>query len=147
MKNKTVSEIRAFNRFYMPTLNLLGNNYLGSEYSAAEARVFFEIYENDGCNAAHIAKTMNLDKSYLSRILKRHEKDGYLTKTPSEKDSRAFSLHLTEKGLAKAGELIEKSNRQIGEIIEKLDDTDCKQLTEALQAVTVILKKCSGGTP
>ena len=67
---ESVEKVRAFNRFYMPSMNLLGNHYLGSEYSITEARVFFEIYENEGCNAAHIAQIMNIDKSYLSRIIK-----------------------------------------------------------------------------
>ena len=53
--NETIAKIRSFNRFYMPSMNLLGDHYLGSEYSVTEARVFFEIYENEGCNAAHIA--------------------------------------------------------------------------------------------
>ena len=72
--SKLTSKVREFNRLYMPAMNLLGNHYLGSKYSVTEARVFFEIYENEGCNAAHIAKTMNIDKSYLSRIISCHEK-------------------------------------------------------------------------
>lgn len=71
-------KIRAFNRYYMPSMNLLGDHYLGSEYSITEARVFFEIHENQGCNAAHIAQLMNIDKSYLSRIIKKQEKKGTL---------------------------------------------------------------------
>lgn len=45
---ETIYAIRAFNRMYMPFMNLLGNHYLGSEYSVTEARIFFEIYENEG---------------------------------------------------------------------------------------------------
>lgn len=75
---ETIYAIRAFNRMYMPSMNLLGNHYLGSEYSVTEARIFFEIYENEGCTATHIAQEMNIDKSYLSRILKNHEKKGYI---------------------------------------------------------------------
>ena len=73
MKESTVLQIRAFNRFYLPAMNLLGNHYVDSEYCATEARVFFEVYERDGCNAADIAKKLNIDKSYLSRILTSHE--------------------------------------------------------------------------
>ena len=71
---KVVQRIREFNRFYMPLLRLLDTHYLGSEYTPTEARVLFEIYENDGCNAAFIARVMNIDKSYLSRIIRAHEK-------------------------------------------------------------------------
>lgn len=144
MKNRTVYKIREFNRFYMPTFSLLGNSYLGSEYSAAEARVFYEVYENDGCNASHIAKTMNIDKSYLSRILKSHEKKGYITKTLSQKDCRAYDLHLTELGRRHTEDLIERSNQQINEVISCLEAEDCEQLISAIQTITDILGKCRG---
>lgn len=116
MKEKTVHRIREFNRFYMPTLELLGNHYLDSEYSVTEARVLYEVFYNNGCNASYIAKAMNIDKSYLSRIIKKHEKSGYIFRKSSEKDSRAFEIYLTEKGKERARDFIQKSNEQIGEI-------------------------------
>lgn len=128
----------------MPVMDLLGNHYLGSEYSVPEARIFFEIYTNSGCNAAYIAKTMNIDKSYLSRIIKNHEKDGYLYRKSSEKDSRVYELYLTEKGKSKANELIQRSDRQIGEIIQQLSPEDCSLLRDAFDTIITILNKCKG---
>lgn len=142
-KENAIYRIRAFNRFYMPTLDLLGNHYLGSEYSATEARVLFEVYEKDGCNAAHIAKVMNIDKSYLSRIIKSHERNGYLVRIVSKIDSRSFDIHLTEIGTKRTEDLIQKSNQQIREIIEPLNATECNKLTDALNIITNILKKCN----
>lgn len=141
-KETAVSRIREFNRFYLPALNLLGNRYLDSEYSAAEARVLYEIYVNDGCNAAHIARTMNLDKSYLSRVIKRHEKDGYLRRTPSPEDSRSFELHLTDAGREIAEDFIQRSNLQIGALLTSLDEEQCARLVDALNTVTDILENC-----
>lgn len=142
-KENAIYRIRAFNRFYMPTLDLLGNHYLGSEYSATEARVLFEVYEKDGCNAAHIAKVMNIDKSYLSRIIKSHERNGYLVRIVSKIDSRSFDIHLTEIGTKRTEDLIQKSNQQIREIIEPLNATECNKLTDALNTITNILKECN----
>ena len=142
--NETVNKIREFNRFYMPAMDLLGNHYLGSEYSVPEARIFVEIYTNSGCNAAYIAKAMNIDKSYLSRILKNHEKKGYLYKTVSERDSRVYELFLTEKGKRKAEEFIQKSDQQIGELIWQLNQKDCEILREAFDTIITILNKCKG---
>lgn len=141
-KNEAVFKLREFNRFYMPMLDLLGNHYLGSEYSATEARVLFEIYEKDGCNAAYIAKKLNIDKSYLSRVLKNHEKNGYLSRTASEADSRSFDLHLTEAGIAETQNFIQKSNQQIGEILASLSADDCTKLAAALDIITELLKTC-----
>lgn len=142
MQEKTVSKIREFNRFYLPALGLLGNQYLGSEYSAAEARVLFEIYRADGCNAAYIAKALNIDKSYLSRIIKKYERNGYLFRIVSEKDSRAFELHLTKKGLQRVEDFIRRSNLQIGGILQPLTDKDREKLLIALDTIVGILKKC-----
>lgn len=141
MHDKTVLKIREFNRLYLPVFELLGNRYLGSEYSATEARVLFEIFENDGCNAVHIAKKMNIDKSYLSRILKSHEKNHYIIRTASKTDLRAYDLHLTPKGLERTKDFIEKSNIQVGNIIRSLNDDECKKMVEAIDTIIQILQK------
>ena len=141
-KEKAVQRIREFNRFYMPLLRLLDNHYLGSEYTPTEARVLFEIYENDGCNAAFIAKVMNIDKSYLSRIIRAHEKKGYLTRRVSATDSRAYQLHLTEAGLLLTKDFIQKSNQQVGDMIKPLRQEECTDLIKALNMATAILENC-----
>lgn len=141
-KERAVQRIREFNRFYMPLLRLLDNHYLGSEYTPTEARVLYEIYENDGCNAAFIAKVMNIDKSYLSRIIRSYEKKGYLTRTVSTTDSRAYHLNLTEEGMARITDFIRRSNRQIEDMIKTLDQDQCTELIDALNKTTVILENC-----
>lgn len=144
MEKETVAKrMRAFNRFYMSMLQLLDNHYLGSEYNPTQARVLFEIYENDGCNASFIAKVMNIDKSYLSRIISGYEKKGYLTKTASSTDLRSYQLHLTELGLTQTKDFIEKSNQQILSIIEPLQQEECEELIDALNTVTAILENCN----
>lgn len=142
MKHNKISEkVRAFNRFYMPKMKLLGNHYLGSEYSATEARIFFEIHEQEGCNAAHIAEVMNIDKSYLSKIIAGHERNGYIKRIPSERDGRSYDLYLTEKGKNKAEELINKSNEEITTILQYLSEDEKLQMEQALDTVIKLLQK------
>lgn len=136
-----ISKVREFNRLYMPAMKLLGNHYLGSEYSVTEARVFFEIYENEGCNAAHIAETMNIDKSYLSKIISSHEKKGYIIKKPSIADKRAYNLFLTEKGKQRAMEFIRSSDDEISNILTHLSADERQQMYTALETVMNLLKK------
>lgn len=139
--SKLISKVREFNRLYMPTMKLLGNHYLGSEYSVPEARVFFEIYENEGCNAAHIAEKMNIDKSYLSKIISSHEKNGYITKKLSSTDKRTYDLYLTDKGKEKALELIRSSDNEIGNILTHLSADEQQKMYAALEIVMDLLKK------
>lgn len=143
MKAKLVDRIRAFNRFYLPEFDLLGDSYLGSEYSATEARVLFEVYTEDGCTAAAIARTLHIDKSYLSRVIRKHEQKGYLERTVSKEDGRAYELHLTGAGMARTEEFIQKSNEQIGERIGNLNAEECDRLLTAFETITQILKGVS----
>ena len=140
MKETTIDRIRRFNRFYLPAFDLLGNSYLGSEYSATEARVLFEVFTNDGCNAATIAKIMNIDKSYLSRVICAHVKKGYLYRITSKSDSRAYELHLTQEGEKRVKDFINKSNEQISKKIQKLSMRDCERLEKAFDTITELLE-------
>ncbi len=139
--SKLISKVREFNRLYMPTMKLLGNHYLGSEYSVPEARVFFEIYENEGCNAAHIAEKMNIDKSYLSKIISSHEKSGYIIKKTSSTDKRAYDLYLTSKGKERTLEFIRDSNNEIGNILAHLSVEEQHKMYAALEIVMDLLRK------
>ena len=140
-RESIVSKVREFNRFYMPTMKLLGNHYLGSEYSVTEARVFFEIYENEGCNAAHIANAMNIDKSYLSKILVTHQKNGYIQRISSPEDRRSYHLYLTESGKERAEGFIKKSNDEISSILCHLSEKEQLQLSQAFSTIIKLLKK------
>lgn len=40
---KAASDIRRFNRFYLPFFRLLTQKYLNSDYSMAEARILYEM--------------------------------------------------------------------------------------------------------
>lgn len=138
-----IHQVRAFNRFYMPSMHLLGNHYLGSEYSVSKARMFFEIYDHPGCSAAFLSKTMNLDKGYVSRVLMEHEKKGYLKRAPSAEDGRSYALYLTEKGKEKAEEFIRRSNEDIGGMIENLTEEELECLSKALFRIETLLRKGS----
>lgn len=142
---KVIEKVREFNRFYMPAMKLLGNHYLGSEYSVTEARIFFEIYENEGCNAAHIANVMQIDKSYLSKILVGYEKNGFLQRIPSKEDRRSYHLYLTQKGVQRAEAFIQTSNEEIGAILQNLSEGAQLQLIQALDQIIKLLTQGGSG--
>lgn len=141
--SETIEKIREFNRIYLPSMNLLGDHYLGSEYSTTEARVFFEIYENEGCNAAHIVRQVHVDKSYLSRIIKKHERLGHIKREHSTDDSRSYNIFLTDEGRSLAEDLIRKSNEDIGKIISGLSADEENRLVNALNTVLELIGKGS----
>ena len=64
-----IRDIRAFNRFYTDIIGLLDQHLLDSPYSLAEARIIYEIHHNKDIQASQIMELMDIDKSYLSRLL------------------------------------------------------------------------------
>ena len=134
-KIDTITEIRGFNRFYTDILGLLDQYILDSGYSLTEARVIFEISKSKHCTANQLCAALDIDRSYMSRMITKFEKTGLLSRRVSQLDSRNIEISLTEKGLKEFHVLNERSNRQIEGLIEKLDSEDLKKMLDAMRKV------------
>lgn len=141
MKDKTISEIRAFNRFYTRIIGLLDQHVLNSEYSLPEVRVLYEIYHHDKLTARDIMVSLNIDKGYLSRMLRHFEKAKLISKKRSDEDGRSTHLSLTRSGQAEFKVLNEASNRQLKGILEGLTTSDCGKLVSHMSEIKKILSK------
>lgn len=71
-----------------------------------------------------IVRQLHLDKGYLSRIIRRFEKEELLKRQKSEIDARSYKIHLTRKGIGITEELIERSNQGIRRLTEHLYEED-----------------------
>jgi DNA-binding MarR family transcriptional regulator len=138
---EVVQQVRAFNRFYTDIIGLLDKHLLHSEYSLAEARIIYEIYTGKSVQASHIMAVMHIDKSYLSRLLKKLEKGGLITKKTSDQDARAVLISLTRKGVSEFEMLNQASDRQITELIENLVAGEQEMLVSHMQSILNILQK------
>ena len=135
-----VQQVRAFNRFYTDVIGLLDKHLLHSEYSLAEARIIYEIYIGKSVQASHIMTVMHIDKSYLSRLLKKLEKERLIMKKPAEHDARAILISLTEKGFTEFETLNQASDQQIVGLIKNLDTCKQQELVLHMQFIINILK-------
>lgn len=136
---ETIRHVRAFNRFYTNILGLLNQHILESCYSLTEARVMFELRSRQQCTANVLAAQLGIDRSYLSRIMKKLECSGIITKVQSPEDNRVNFITLTEKGQEIINGLIQKSDRQIADLLEPLSPAQHSKLIEAMQAIKEIL--------
>lgn len=109
-----------FNRFYTEILGLLDGHLLESAYSLAEGRVLYEIFKAGSISATQLMATLNIDKGYLSRMLKKFEKNGLIAKTLSASDARVNFVGLTGDGLTVFHKLNHDSNEQIDRLIDNL---------------------------
>ena len=140
-RQETVKKIREFNRFYLPVMDILDSCYLDSEYSATEVRILYEIYGNEKCTANLIVGKLHIDKSYLSRILKKLEQDSIIAKKVLAEDTRSMEISLTEKGVSCIEELIKRANSEIFLLLENLTDAECRKIEAAIDTVTRLISK------
>ncbi len=139
--DKAIAEIRSFNRFYTSIIGLLDKHFLNSQFSLPEARILFEILNNRLCTSKTILLNLNIDRGYLSRILKEFEFKNIIIKKRSKKDARNIYLYLSPKGKKLYSRLSQTQNRQIFELINKINGKDLKSLTEHMNGIENILSR------
>ena len=83
-----VALVRRFNRFYTKQIGLLTQGLLKTRFPLIQARVLYELAQQDQTTASALVDKLNIDPGYLSRILSTFEKEGLLRKNRSTSDSR-----------------------------------------------------------
>ncbi len=138
-----IDDIRRFNRYYTNILGLLEKHILNSGHSLTEARILFELNEIGSCLAHTLSTRLNIDKSYLSRVIARFERDGLIIKEVSKEDSRTKDLKLSKKGLETIQILTERSNSQIRHLLEPLNEKECNEICAAMELIKKYLIKAT----
>lgn len=140
VNSNAISQIRSFNRFYTKVLGLLDQYILDSEYSLTEVRVLHEISKTNRCTAIALGNQLEIDRSYMSRIVKHLEKEKLVTKVQSREDNRVYYIALTERGSDVIEELNRKSDEQIAKLFEHLGH---EELSKVLESMDVIKSRIS----
>lgn len=110
-----LDRIRSFNRQWTARMGLLSRNYLGSGLSLTEARVLYELADEDGQTASEIAERLELDEGYLSRLINGFASRGWVEKRVCLVDARRRLLRLTEAGCAELGPLQRRARDDLAE--------------------------------
>jgi DNA-binding MarR family transcriptional regulator/GNAT superfamily N-acetyltransferase len=140
-----IGAYRSFNRFYTKKIGALSEGILGSGYSLAEARVLFEI-ASGADSASELCAELGLDPGYLSRMLRKFESEGLISRERSEGDGRRKALVLEPEGRRRFGELDERSRLDAARILGGLDEPGQRALVEAMGRIEGLLAG-EGGVP
>ena len=142
-KNDIITEIRGFNRFYTNILGLLDQYIIGSGYSLTEARILFEISKTDTCTANQLCSVLDVDRSYMSKIISKFEKNGLIRRSVCDTDNRNIEIHMTEKGMDVFHELNDRANKQMDDLISRLTSSECEKLIDSIRAVKKYFMKAT----
>jgi DNA-binding MarR family transcriptional regulator/GNAT superfamily N-acetyltransferase len=138
-----VDAVRRFNRFYTRQIGVLQEKLLHSPFSLTEGRVLYEIaYHGDtgtrrrtAPTAVDVAKALDLDGGYLSRILQRFARRRLITRTTSDADARQAHLALTARGQAALVPLQQLARDEVAVMLHSLSPAERQSVVDAMHLI------------
>jgi len=131
--------VREFNRFYTRRIGALGAGHLGSAFSLTEVRILYELAHRDAPTATELAGSLDLDKGYLSRALRRFHRLGLIDAAVHDGDRRRKGLRLTQKGVRAFAPLDRRAREEIVEMLEPLPAAEQGRIVDAMNAIRASL--------
>ena len=134
-----IGAVRRFNRFYTRQIGVLRKNYLDSPYSLGEMRVLYELSHGEVKTASEIGRALDLDAGYLSRVLRKFEKAGLISRKTSREDARQSHLALTARGAKVFAPFEKRSQDFVGAMLGTLKADEKASLVAAMQTIETLL--------
>lgn len=119
-----IADIQGFNKVYQNLLKQIDSAILKTGYTLTEKDVLLEISKTERCTANILIQQLNIDRSYMSRMITKFEKHGLIEKTQSQTDSRIRYVRLTDLGRKEINRLSDIQSNHIGSIFNKLSEED-----------------------
>lgn len=135
-----IADIQGFNKVYLNLCKQIDDAILEAGYSLTEKDVLLEISKTERCTANILINQLHIDRSYMSRMIAKFEKNGLIEKTLSNTDSRIRYIRLTDKGRQEFNRLSDVQSNQIRKIFQSLEEGDRDQV---LAAMVMIRNKLS----
>lgn len=127
-----IADIQGFNRVYQNLLKQIDSAILETGYTLTEKDVLLEISKTERCTANILIQQLNIDRSYMSRMLAKFERRGLIEKTQSLTDNRIRYVRLTELGRKEFNRLSDTQSNHIGAIFNKLSEADQQTVWQAM---------------
>jgi DNA-binding MarR family transcriptional regulator/GNAT superfamily N-acetyltransferase len=137
-----VEAIRRFNRFYTRRIGVLHEGLSASRFTLTESRLLWELAHRDALTATELARDLDLDAGYLSRLLRSFKERGLIKSTRATADARHQHLSLTAAGKRAFAPLNARSQADVSTLLATLGDAQQQQLLAAMSGIEQLL----GGT-
>jgi DNA-binding MarR family transcriptional regulator/N-acetylglutamate synthase-like GNAT family acetyltransferase len=139
--DRNIASVRAFNRFYTRQIGILQDGVYDSPFSLTEVRVLYELAHRNRPTAKKLSNDLGLDAGYLSRMLQRFEKQGFLRREASAADRRHYHLSLTKRGHEKFAPLDKRSAQEVAGMLERLPESAQRRVVDAMNTIQADLSQ------
>jgi len=134
-----IETIREFNRFYTRRIGVLHEGLLNTHFTLTESRLLWELAHRDDLTATQLARELELDPGYLSRLLRSFKERGLIKSRRAADDARHQHLNLSAAGQRAFAPLDERSRTEVGALLARLADSQQQQLLESMARIEQLL--------
>lgn len=130
-----VAALRRFNRFWTARIGVLREGLWGSPYSLTETRVLYEIAHRDGVTASVLARELELDSGYVSRMVGGFEKAKLVLREADPADGRKSVLRLSEQGVRDFALIEMRSSEQAARMLGAVPEGAVGEVVAAMRRI------------
>lgn len=143
-----IDGIRASSRQMVRELGFLDARLAATEYSASAVHTILEIGARGSMTALEVAEFLRLEKSSVSRMLRKLIEAGELQETPSEEDGRVKNLYLSEQGRKTLNAIHAYGRKQVASALANLAPADWLTVSAGLEAYAraLAMRRTGDGT-
>ena len=134
-----VEAIRRFNRFYTRRIGALHEGLLASKFTLTESRLLWELAHRDRLTATELARGLDLDAGYLSRLLRSFKGRGLIKSTRATDDARHQHLNLTPAGKRAFAPINARSQNDVSALLATLAEAQQQQLLASMANIEQLL--------
>lgn len=127
-----VEEIRAISRTMVRELGFMGGDFAGTELSPSAVHALIEI-EAGGVTARDLGMRLHLEKSSVSRMLRKLVEAGEVMEAVGEGDARVKRLSLTQAGQKRVGEIHAFARAQVSDALGRLKPGQDRTVLEGMR--------------
>lgn len=138
--SERVLRVRRFNRLYTQRIGLLKHDYLDGDYSLTHVRVLYELAQREDATASALGAKLGIDLGYLSRIVRRFEKDKLLVRTRASGDGRQTLLNLSARGRALYERYQARAGEEVQALIGRLPEREQQRLVDAMAEIEQLIE-------
>ena len=138
-----IDDLRAASRRLVRELGFMGGDFAGTKLSPSAVHALIEI-EREGVAARDLASLLRLEKSSVSRMLRKLVQAGYVAEAIADEDGRAKRLSLTAKGMEQLAEIHAFAREQVSSALSRLEPGQDRVVLDGLSLYAAALAHQGG---
>ena len=136
---QNVATVRAFSRFYTRLVGLLDEGMHELPYTMTEARVLFELGQQNETDLAQLRSELDIDSGYMTRIVAGLQARDLIATRKSATDGRRQILALTGAGSQVYDVLNQRSTEQIAALLQPLSPAQRRRVATSMEEIRSVL--------